>query len=305
MLKCLMTLEFVGLVGMLTIMIIKRSLPHLYKSHISIFCFSRILWRFFGLSSGCVAFLLAVERYFALTKPFFYCRHFTNGVMKRLIFTFWTFAAVLSFAPVCGFGIFLDEQARKCERYRDATKTWDVAYAFLFFFNGSTLCIFMVVCNVSVSRMVYRSYRNMKQLTVSSSENFNRIQSIKLHHQISEVSTTSTVSKSVSITQDEIAFINMVNLLTGSFVICWGTGMITIPIAQFYRNANHSKAMEMFFHFADMLLLLHFALDPFIYVLCRTDYYKRFKNVMSQIFCSDDDEFAESPEMDRNRAICY
>ena len=62
----------------------------------------------------------------------------------------------------------------------------------------------------------------------------------------------------------------------------------------------------MFFHFADMLLLLHFALDPFIYVLCRTDYYKRFKNVMSQIFCSDDDdEFAELPEMDRDRAICY
>ena len=137
-----MTLEFVGLVGMLTIMIIKRSAPHLYKSHIWIFCFSRILWRFFGLSSGCVAFLLAVERYFALTKPFFYCKHFTNGLMKRLIFMLWTLAAILSFAPVYGFGIFLDEQAKKCERYRDATKTWDVAYAFLFFFNGESFLLF-------------------------------------------------------------------------------------------------------------------------------------------------------------------
>lgn len=131
-------LEFVGLVGMLTIMIIKRISPELHKSHIWIFCFSRILWRFFGLSSGCVAFLLAVERYFALTKPFFYCRHFTNGLMKRLIFTLWALAAILSFAPIYGFGIFLDKQAKKCERYRDATKTSDVAYAFLFFFSGES-----------------------------------------------------------------------------------------------------------------------------------------------------------------------
>lgn len=136
-----MTLEFVGLVGMLTIMITKITSPHLYKNHIWIFCFSRILWRFFGLSSGCVAFLLAVERYFALTKPFFYCKHFTNGLMKRLIFMLWTLAAILCFAPVYGFGIFLDEQAKKCERYRNATKTWDIAYAFLFFFVGEC-CIF-------------------------------------------------------------------------------------------------------------------------------------------------------------------
>lgn len=131
-----MTLEFVGLVGMLTIMIIKISSPYLYKSHIRFFCFSRILWRFFGLCSGCVAFLLAVERYFALTKPFFYCKHFTNGLMKRLIFMLWTLTAILSFAPVYGFGIFLDEEAKKCERYRNAKKTLDVAYAFLFFFVG-------------------------------------------------------------------------------------------------------------------------------------------------------------------------
>ena len=108
----------------------------------------------------------------------------------------------------------------------------------------------MVVCNVSVSRMVYRSYRNMKQLTLSSSENFNRIQSIKLQHQISEVSTSSTASKSVSITQDEIAFINMVNLLTGSFVICWGTGMVS----EVYRKLNSILSFYLFFVLFVMLI---------------------------------------------------
>lgn len=133
-----MTLEFVGLVGMLNQMTIRLTMLHFYKSHIWIFCFSQILWRFFGLCSGCVAFLMAIERYFALTKPFLYCKHFTNGLMKRLIFILWTFVAVISFAPVSGFGIFCDENEKKCERYRDATKPLDVAYAFIFFFIGTS-----------------------------------------------------------------------------------------------------------------------------------------------------------------------
>lgn len=86
----------------------------------------------------------------------------------------------------------------------------------------------MVICNVSVTRIVYQSYRDMKQLTISSLENFNRIQSRRFHHQLSEVSTSSITSKSISlITKDEIRFINMVNLLTGSFVLCWGSSMVS------------------------------------------------------------------------------
>jgi prostaglandin E receptor 4 len=250
-----MTLEFVGLVGMLFTlqMTIRDYFSDLYKSHIWAFCFFRILSRFFGLSSGCVAFLMAIERYFALTKPFWYCKHFTNGLMKRMIIVLWSLAAILSFSPVFGFGTYFDHESRKCLRYREATKPLDVTYAFIFFFVGedfspltsikylfqlshltiigSILCIFMVICNVSVTRMVYSSYRNMKQLTRSSLENFNRIQAIKFRHQISEVSTSSsTTTKSFSlITRDEIEFINMVNLLTASFVICWGTSMVSLP----------------------------------------------------------------------------
>lgn len=134
-----MTLEFVGLVGMLTQMTIRNS-SHLYKSHTSAFCFFRIVWRFFGLSSGCVAFLMAIERYFALTKPFWYCKHFTNGLMYRLIIILWSMTGLLSFWPVVpfyGFGLFINKNGTHCERYRDATKPLDRAYAFIFFFIGN------------------------------------------------------------------------------------------------------------------------------------------------------------------------
>lgn len=102
----------------------------------------------------------------------------------------------------------------------------------------------MVLCNFSVTRIVYRSYHNMQQLTMScleNAKNLNRFQQpIKLRHQISAVSSSSsTTSKSISlITQDEIRFINMCNLLTASFVLCWGCQMVSEGLGQGLGNGK-------------------------------------------------------------------
>src|SRR4051812_42365036 len=115
-----MMLDFVGLVGMLSQMTIRSHVDdNFYQQNIWVFCFIRVVWRFSGMSSGCVAFIMAIERYFALTKPFFYCKHFTNGLIKRLVLIMWTSCALITFAPAFGFGIFCDEKAKRCERYRD------------------------------------------------------------------------------------------------------------------------------------------------------------------------------------------
>jgi hypothetical protein len=97
---------------------------------------------------------------------------------------------------------------------------------------GTLLCIFMILCNCSVTRIVYRSYHNMHQLTMSF-ENNNVVKEKRkpetiLRHQLSEVSSSSNTSKAISlITRDEITFINMCNLLTASFVLCWGCQMVS------------------------------------------------------------------------------
>ena len=122
--------------GMLVQLTMSCSLEAYSRLDIEVVCFVRLIWRFFGMSSGCVAFIMAIERYFALTKPFVYCQHFTKGLIKRLILIMWTSCAALTFAPVFGFGIFCDVNTKKCERYRDAKETVDVVYAFLFFFVG-------------------------------------------------------------------------------------------------------------------------------------------------------------------------
>lgn len=135
--RCLMMLELMGLLGMLSQMTIKNYADtKFYQSNIKFFCFMRVIGRFFGMSSGCVAFVMAIERYFALTKPFVYCKHFTNGLIKRLILMTWTSCAILTFAPAFGFGIFYDMNTKLCRRYRDAQEPLDIAYAFICFFTG-------------------------------------------------------------------------------------------------------------------------------------------------------------------------
>jgi len=71
MLRCLASNDLVALMGMLILMKLQVYLPNKWVcSHE--FCVARVIWRQFGLSSGCVAVVMAVERWFALTHPFLY-----------------------------------------------------------------------------------------------------------------------------------------------------------------------------------------------------------------------------------------
>lgn len=70
MLRCLITNDCIALTGMLIQMLVKWYWPDTAKTRW--LCCARVLWRFFGLGSGCVAVVMAVERWLALTKPFYY-----------------------------------------------------------------------------------------------------------------------------------------------------------------------------------------------------------------------------------------
>lgn len=71
MLRCLASNDLVALLGMLILMNLQLYMPiERVCSHE--FCVVRVIWRQFGLSSGCVAVVMAVERWLALTHPFLY-----------------------------------------------------------------------------------------------------------------------------------------------------------------------------------------------------------------------------------------
>lgn len=71
MLRCLASNDLVALLGMLILMKLQVYLPIEMVCSLE-FCVARVIWRQFGLSSGCVAVVMAVERWLALTHPFLY-----------------------------------------------------------------------------------------------------------------------------------------------------------------------------------------------------------------------------------------
>lgn len=70
MLRCLAMNDLVALLGMLMQMYVTIYVGRVTTTRA--FCSLRVVWRLFGLFSGCVAIVMAVERWLALTRPFVY-----------------------------------------------------------------------------------------------------------------------------------------------------------------------------------------------------------------------------------------
>ncbi|XP_037906335.1 thromboxane A2 receptor isoform X1 [Hermetia illucens] len=258
MLRCLASNNLIALLGMLTQMIAEVSLPgHVLVKCYRIFCIGRVICRYFGLSSGCIAAVMAAERWMALARPFTYHKHITYSVIKKTIAYLVNIAAVVTFLPLVGFGLYHDPEKRKCVRYRSATEPADIAYAYFFMAFGTFLCILIVVCNLFVTQVLCIIGRNKTRRSIQY-DFVNRDKgSATLVHQTSFPNTSS----------DEIRFAKLMTFLSISFVVCWMPQMISIPLT---LKPNPLRANHPFFKIADMLMALHFTSDPYVYVLSRT-----------------------------------
>lgn len=129
------TNNFVALLGMFILYKTQIYLPlEIYTKHIRVFCAFRVVWRFFGLNSGCIALVMSAERCLALTRPFIYRKIVTPTVITKTLIGFSVLAGLLSVCPLVGFGVYFNGTA--CLRYRDGQEPIDVAYAFSFFSFG-------------------------------------------------------------------------------------------------------------------------------------------------------------------------
>lgn len=251
-------------------MYLHRYLPQeIVEANMHHFCIFRVIWRVFGISSGCVAFVMALERYIALTKPFFYHKHVSDKMIRRSIFLLWAVGAFFTFLPLFGFGIYFDERKQTCIRYRDATDPTNVAYAYLFFSVGIILCTGIVICNLSVRRVLYQSHHKMRR-------QFRSIQPMPMveratlrSSQKSASFTDSSIFRMVGEpTTEEIRFAKLMTFLSISFLACWLPQMVSILLAQLLKPDVKAR-FTWFFALSDILILLHFMLDPYIYVLLR------------------------------------
>ncbi|CAL7945944.1 unnamed protein product [Xylocopa violacea] len=259
MLRCLATNDLVALLGMMVQMYITIYVGSVMSTRG--FCSLRVVWRLFGLFSGCVAIVMAAERWLALTRPFVY-QKVTYPVIVRCMMVLWVVALALTSLPIMGFGVYY--KGDHCVRYREATEPADIAYAYVWFVFGTGLCLSIVWCNLAVSRALSRLSRKtgvLRRVTRSSSR-------------AKPLLTVTGPPPEVVTTAEERAFAKLMAVLSISFVICWMPQMISIPLAQFALQLPQKallarKLIRMFHLAADVLLCIHFTLDPYIYVLLR------------------------------------
>ncbi|XP_070168930.1 prostaglandin E2 receptor EP3 subtype isoform X2 [Polyergus mexicanus] len=260
MLRCLATNDLVALLGMLVQMYVTIYVGNVMSMRI--FCSLRVVWRLFGLFSGCVAIVMAAERWLALTRPFVY-QKVTYPVIVRCMLALWLVALAMTSLPVMGFGLYY--KSERCVRYREATEPSDVAYAYVWFVFGTLLCLSIVWCNLAVSRALSRLSRragSLRRICRASS----RAKPL--------LTIAGPPNRPEAATTEEKAFARLMAVLSISFVICWMPHMISIPLAQFAMRLPQTaiairKFIRIFHTIADILLCIHFTLDPYIYVLLR------------------------------------
>ncbi|KAI5732074.1 hypothetical protein M8J77_020817 [Diaphorina citri] len=255
MLRCLASNDLAAGLGMMTLMYMKLYLPPEIHTNIW-FCRVKVSWRIFGLGSGCVAIVMAVERCLALTKPFFYQKHVTVKHIKFCIFGLWAIVVFLVSLPLFGFGLYWGP-CNTCKRYKEAELPKDIAYAYLYFSFGMLLTVSMVIANLSVVRTL--CFKGDAQ-----GRGGNPL--------VRRVSRNASLTYNAA-TKEELAFGKLMILLSVMFILCWVPQLVSLPLVQFRRHAKLTKDI---LKCTDLLLALHFTIDPYIYVLQRWPEIRKF-----------------------------
>ncbi|XP_033210378.1 prostaglandin E2 receptor EP3 subtype isoform X2 [Belonocnema kinseyi] len=244
MLRCLAINDLVALLGMLVQMYVTIYVAGSKSSRA--ICSLRVIWRLFGLFSGCVAIVMAAERWLALTRPFVYQKRVTFPMIVRFMLVLWLGALALTTLPLFGFGLYFKDG--KCCRYREATEAGDIAYAYIWFFFVSR----------ALSRLGRRA-ANIRRISRAKSK-------------AKPLLTVAGPPQDVVATAEERAFARLMAILSISFVVCWMPQMVSIPLAQYGLKVAKSatilhKILRAFHIIADILMCIHFTLDPYIYVI--------------------------------------
>lgn len=249
LLRCLAVNDLIAQIGMLVLTQKFKLIPPYWT------CVGFVLLRGFAIGSGCVAFVMALERWFALTKPFLYHQVVTYQRIKIFLFSLWSFALLITYLPLFGFGLYYNYHESKCTKLRYAKETKDQIYAFIFFMFGSTLCLCISIFNVMVvwELMRIKSHNRVLIRRVSRSIiNNNRFECCMMPR--------------YQQTPEEMAFAKLIAVICIIYVVCWVPQLVSIPMAQLDPKSSYSVIYS---KTADMLLCVYFACDPFIYVLQR------------------------------------
>ncbi|KAJ2954578.1 hypothetical protein O0L34_g2870 [Tuta absoluta] len=254
--------DLLALVGMMCSMVVAEQIP--WVKNTQIYCGVRVVLRGFGIGSVCIAVTMALERYLALTRPFLYQKQVTYYVIRTALLVSWCWALLLTCGPIFGLGAYWDDKT--CIRYRNAKTPSEQAYAYFYVTFGTFLCIILVYCNLAVIQALYAitAPRNGAQPVVR------RVSKSSCRQRQRSVNNGTIVFHHNAATAEEVAFSRLMATLSVLFMICWLPQMVTSALyLALGRPWWDGRLLRVMTVAADMLMLLNYVLDPFLYVLMR------------------------------------
>ncbi|CAD1475242.1 unnamed protein product [Heterotrigona itama] len=191
-------------------------------------------------------------------------------MIVRCMLLLWLIALALTSMPVMGFGVYY--KGERCIRYREATEPADVAYAYVWFvFGDIKRTSILIECRIFVNRHGPLSVDRLVQ-----PGGFQGAQQTELQSRGTPASNEIIVKSETAIDSDRANARNRhhrggegIREIDGRTI-----NIISIPLAQFAMQLPQKaifarKLIRMFHLAADVLLCIHFTLDPYIYVLLR------------------------------------
>ncbi|KAL4235655.1 Prostaglandin E2 receptor EP4 subtype [Mactra antiquata] len=210
---------------------------------------------FAGNATICIVGTMAVDRFLAISYPFFYDNHITPGRAKFIIIGLWSFAAFMGILPILGLGENINQfPGSWCFFTFTSSELKNQIFTYFYSIFGLLIIGITAISNVVVTFVLLKMRRKAIR------------------------------SMNASITRRHDSELQMMILLLGIIVIfstCWCPFMIRVLI-----NQIHERQVDVI---ADLhalrLASLNQILDPWIYILFRKELFSRtFKFLKENVF---------------------
>lgn len=159
-------------------------------------------------------------------------QYVTKVFLRRTIFLLWVFAALLTYTPFFGFGLFYENG--KCCRYRQATEVLDIVYAYLFLLFGNCIVLIIFDCAIYVfagtTLCFCIAYFN-SQVFVALSRIGRKQEKVLIRRVSRAIITQNGVNHKNIPTTEELAFAKLMAFICIVFVACWMPQMVLIIVA--------------------------------------------------------------------------
>ena len=213
--------------------------------------FQGVSTMFASLASGLMATAMAIERLFAIWKPFLYREMATKRKALFTIFIIWSTTLAIALFPLVKEGNFVRNlTGTYCTINWFAKSTENIAYAVFYIIMGIVLIIIVLFCNISIAVRLFSIGKNRENLRADSAkkrlmektsdagvdENGKRKVAQRSSSAVEIVKKDLVKIKSASLLERQLA--KTVAVISILFVICWA------PFTVSLLGNSHQKKHE-------------------------------------------------------------